>query len=509
LIENFVTGNAEIIKVADALASEKNIDKELVISSLEEAFEFAAKKKYGADHNISVKIDIKTGGIHIFREILVVKLVENMHQEISVLDAKKNNNDAKIGDTITYDLPPINLGRLNANIVKQIILHNIKNAEREKQFDYYKDKVSQIIVGVVKKVSYSGMLVDVGGAEAFISRGDSIPTEKFYQNDRVKCIIKEVIRKEAGTQIYLSRSSNEFMEQLFIQEVPEIYEGIIKIVSIARDAGSRAKIAVQAVDSNLDPVGACVGVRGSRVQVVINELKGEKIDIIEWSADPARFVINSMVPAQVAKVVVDEEQSKIDVVVAEKDYSIAIGRKGQNVKLASLLTKWRINILNEQEDYDLRKQELNRIHSIFLDVIGLDDITAHLLISEGLTDFEEILEISKEDLLQIDGLSEKSVELLMGNSKKFVKTKDHKKYQWESFELDDSLISIKDINVDIAVALAKQNVRTLQQLADLSRDEFLELVDSEIVSDTKIIDSIIMCARELLFKQEENNLQSE
>ncbi len=503
---NYISGSAEIVRVAEAVATEKGIAVEAVIDAIEQGVKTAARRKYGADYDINVTFNRKTGELKILRRIEVVETVEDPQTQISLKQAQESVKDdasIKIGDFVTQNLPPVDMKRLVAQIVKQVISQKVKFAEREKQYDQFKDKVGTIINGVVKKVSGRGVLLDVGNVEAFLDRNDSISHETLKQNDRVRACIKEVIRKDTGVQIYLSRTSNEFMEQLFMQEVPEIYDGIIKIKAIAREPGIRAKIAVQAIESNLDPVGACVGVRGSRVQVVINELKGEKIDIIEWSEEPSVFVVNALVPAQILKVVIDEDNQRIETVVPQKDYSLAIGRRGQNARLASRLTGWNIDILTEEDEANIRKEELEKIYNIFVGKLGLEDMLARVLIAEDLTDLEEILEVTPEQLATVEGFDEKAAADLIGKTKKFIKTKDYKLYKWDALELDKQLLEVKHLDLAIALTLKNSGVKTLQALADLSRDEFRDFVAADAITDKKT-DELIMSARELLEKTEQN-----
>lgn len=503
-MSNYVSQNKEIIRVAESVALEKGIPADAVIEAIEQGIKVAARKKYGIEYDIHVNIDRKTGKFKIFRRLEIVDVVEDSHTQISVDQVKKLtenvDGEVKIGEYVTQDLPAIDLKRLVAQVVKQVIIQKVRVAEKEKQYEAYKDKEGEIVNGIVKKVSVKGVLLDIGGEEAFLSREDSIPGENLSQNERVRACIKEVVRNDKGVQVYLSRTSNEFMKKLFMQEVPEIYDGIIKIKAIAREPGARAKIAVQAVESNLDPVGACVGVRGSRVQVVISELKGEKIDIVEWSSDPASFVVNALVPAQVLKVVIDEENNRIETVVPQKDYSIAIGRRGQNARLASRLSGWNINILTEEEEESLRKEEGEKVYGVFTKHLGLDDMSARVLMSEGVTEVEELLQISAEDLSSIEGLSDTVVESLVDKVKKFSKSKTYLNMKWEKLGLNKDLLKIKNMGVDIAQYLLRNNVVEVEKVADLSRDEFKEIISEDILGDDKKIDELIMSARDIAYK---------
>ena len=501
---SYISGNTELIKIAESVASEKGISVDSVIDALEQAVKVAARKKYGAEYDINAKIDRKTGQFRIYRRLEVVEKVEDSLTQISLEQVKKSTGDktvASIGDHVTQDLPPIDLRRLVASVVKQVIFQKVKIAEKEKQFDQFSGKEGTIVSGIVKKVSPRGVLLDVNGVEAFLDKSGIISHETLKQNDRVRACISEVIRKDHGVQIYLSRTSNEFMEKLFTQEVPEIYDGIIKIKSISREPGARAKIAVQSVESNLDPVGACVGVRGSRVQVVINELKGEKIDIIEWSDDPATFVVNALTPATVLKVVIDEESNRIETVVSQKDYSIAIGRRGQNARLASKLTGWKIDILTEEEESRIRKEEAEKTYELFTKHLKLDDLSARVLIAEGVSEVEEIIMAGSENLATIEGFDIKKAEELTANAEKFSKSKTYIKLKWEKLELADELLNVKNITPTIAFNLKQNNIVKIDDLADLSRDEFKDIISQDIIDDDKKIDELIMSARDIAFNK--------
>lgn len=499
---NYVLGNNEILRVAQAVASEKGIPSDAVMEAIEQGLKVAAKKKYGSDYDIDATINRKSGVFKVFRRLHVVEDVEDSSTEISYEQVKKssgNVDEIKIGDYVTHDLPPIDLGRLVAQTVKQVIVQKVKQAENEKNYEFFKDKVNEIVSGIVKKVGPRRILLDVNGVEVLLEKDDLIQGEKIKQNDRVKGIIREVVKGESNLQIFLSRSSNEFMAKLFYQEVPEIFDGIIKIKAISREPGARAKIAVYAVESNLDPVGACVGVRGSRVQVVISELKGEKIDVIEWSEDPAKFVINALVPAKVQKVVIDEENSLIECVVSEQDYSIAIGRRGQNARLASRLTGWNIDILTEDQESVLRKQENDRVFEVFVDKLGIDEMLARFLIAEGISEVEELLMIDPEDLAQIDGLSQEKADDLVRVAAEFVESEEYREHKWAVDSLSVDLLQLRDLRPDTAFALKKHNIRTLGDVADLSTDEFRDNMSEEIEISDEEINSLIMEARKIAY----------
>ncbi|MFZ8864543.1 MAG: transcription termination factor NusA [Rickettsiales bacterium] len=504
---NYISGNSELIKVAEAVASEKGISSNAVIDALEQGIKLAAKKKYGVEYDINVKINRKSGDFKIYRRLEIVEEVTDHNTQIAMETVKKSpsGQDAKFGDYVTLDLPPVDLKRLVASVVKQVIVQKVKIAEKEKQFALFKDKVGTIVNGIVKKVSPRGVLLDVSGEEAFLDKSDIIAHENLNQNDRVKACVKEVLRKDNGVQIYLSRTSNEFMKSLFTQEVPEIYDGIINIKAIAREPGVRAKIAVKSVESNLDPVGACVGVRGSRVQVVINELKGEKIDIVEWSEDTATFVVNALTPASVLKVIIDEDSKKIETVVPEKDFSIAIGRKGQNARLASKLTGWNIDILTEEQEAKIRKEEADKIYEVFVTHLEMDDMLARLLIAEGISEVEEISMIDIEELAEIEGFNHDKAKALHEKATKFAKSKTYQKIKWDRYNLDVELLNVKNISADIAISLKNENITKLEDLADLSRDDFKDLVSSKLIDSDQKIDDLIMSARDIIYSYEKKD----
>ncbi len=380
----------ELLQIADAVAREKSIDRTLVLSAMEDAIQKAAKSRYGSENEIRAEIDPRTGEIKLSRLLEVVEKVTLDATEISLKDAKKRNPEAEVGDFIAEPLPPLDFGRVAAQNAKQVIVQKVREAERERQFEEYKDRMGEIVSGVVKRVEYGNVMIDLGRAEAIVRRDETLPRENHKLGDRVRAYVYDVRRENRGPQIFLSRTRPEFMSKLFAQEVPEIYDGIVEIKSVARDPGSRAKIAVVSKDTSVDPVGACVGMRGSRVQAVVNELQGEKIDIIQWSQDAATFIVNALAPAEVAKVVLDEESERIEVVVPDEQLSLAIGRKGQNVRLASQLTGWDIDILTEAEESERRQKEFAERTGAFVAALDVDEMIAQLLVSEGFTSVEEL-----------------------------------------------------------------------------------------------------------------------
>jgi len=502
-VSNYISGNTELIKVAQAVASEKGISSEAVIDAIEQGIKIAAKKKYGNDYLIEANIDRRTGSFKIYRKLEVVENVEDANQQISVemVNQSGDINDAvQIGDFVHHNLPPVDIGRLVAQVVKQVVVQKIRNAETDKNYEQFKSKIDQIVTGVVKKVGPKGTLFDISGVEAFLDKSDAIPNEVFKQNERVRALVKDIQKKETGLQIYLTRTSNEFLSKLFAQEVPEIFDGIIQIKSVSREPGARSKIAVNAVESNLDPVGACVGVRGSRVQVVINELKGEKIDVIEWSSDPAKFVVNALVPAKVIKVIIDEERGVIEAVVSDSDYSLAIGRKGQNARLASKLSGWNIDVLTEDAESKNRQEESKRIFDLFsTELENVDEITVRILMAEGFTHIDELLLISEEELATFEGFDEAKAQDLQKQAGEYVKSARYRDYKFKAFGLEDALKDVASLSIDLASVLSRKRIKTINSLADLATDELIEVIGDEIELKEAELEKVIMDARKIAF----------
>src|SRR3954451_16023255 len=390
----------ELLQIADAVAREKVIDRGIVVAAVEHAIAKAARSRYGAETDVHAEIHPKTGELRLARHLLVVddNAVENDSREIPLTEARKRNPAAQVGDAIAETLPPFDFGRIAAQSAKPVIVQKVREAERDRQYDEYKDRIGEIVNGTVKRVEYGNVIVDLGRGEAIIRRDELIPRENFKYGDRVRAYVYDVRREQRGPQIFLSRTHPQFMVKLFTMEVPEIYDGIIQIKSVARDPGSRAKIAVVSNDSSIDPVGACVGMRGSRVQAVVGELQGEKIDIIPWSNEPANFIVNALAPAEVSKVVLDEDMHRMEVVVPDDQLSLAIGRRGQNVRLASILTGWDIDILTEAEESERRQEEFRTRSKMFVDALDVDDVIAHLLVTEGFGTIEEVAYVPVEEL---------------------------------------------------------------------------------------------------------------
>src|SRR5438094_2449533 len=396
----------ELLQIADAVAREKAIDRGIVIAAMEDAIQKAARSRYGAETEVRAEINPKTGEMRLSRLLLVVDQVENDSTQVSVEDAKRRNPAAQSGDYIAEPLPPLEYGRIAAQSAKQVIVQKVREAERDRQYQEFKDRIGDIVNGIVKRVEYGNVVVDLGRGEAIVRRDEMLPRETFRNGDRIRAYIYDVRREQRGQQIFLSRTHPQFMAKLFAQEVPEIYDGIVEVKAVARDPGSRAKIAVISRDSSVDPVGACVGMRGSRVQAVVNELQGEKIDIIPWSPDIATFVVNALAPAEVAKVVIDEDRERIEVVVPDQQLSLAIGRRGQNVRLASQLTGWDIDILTEQEESERRQAEFQNRTKVFMEALDVDEVVGQLLASEGFGSVEELALIDEKEIAGIEGFDE-------------------------------------------------------------------------------------------------------
>ena len=485
----------ELLQVADAVAREKSIDRDEVLEAMELAIQKAGRSKYGHEHDIRARIDRKSGEIHLARYLTVVETVENELIELTLAQARKMKPDAKFGDSLVDELPPIDFGRIAAQTAKQVIVQRVRDAERKRQFNEYKDRMGEIVNGLVKRVEYGNVTVDLGRAEAILRRDELLPREHFKNGDRVRALIFDVREEPRGPQIFLSRSHPIFMAKLFMQEVPEIYDGIIEIKSVARDPGSRAKIAVLSNDSSIDPVGACVGMRGSRVQAVVGELQGEKIDIIPWSGDAATFVVNALAPAEVAKVVLDEENRRIEVVVPDDQLSLAIGRRGQNVRLASQLTGWDIDILTEAEESDRRTEEFRTRSQLFIDALDVDDVIAHLLVAEGFSSLEEIAYIETDELAEIEGFDADVAEELKERARVWLENQDEI-YSERRRELgvEDALAETSGLSPILLVKLGENGIKTLDDLADLAGDELVELLGKDGPTKDEA-NEIIMAAR--------------
>ena len=476
----------ELLQIADAVARDKSIDKNIVISAMEDAIQKAAKTRYGSENEIHAEIDPKTGQTNLARLLEVVEFVENKATEIDLKAAKKKNKEAEIGDFISEELPPIEFGRIAAQSAKQVIFQKVRDAERDRQYDEFKDKINEVISGIVKRVEYGNVIVDLGRNEAIIRRDDLLPRESFRSGDRVLAYIQEVRREQRGPQIFLSRTNNNFMAKLFMQEVPEIYDGIVEIIAVARDPGSRAKIAVHTSENSIDPVGACVGMRGSRVQSVVNELQGEKIDIVKWSPDIATFVISSLAPAEATKVVLDEEIERIEVVVPDDHLSLAIGRRGQNVRLASQLTKWDIDILTEAEESERRQSEFNEKSEIFIKALDVDEVIAQLLVSEGFLSIEDLIFVEISEISSIEGFDDDTAIEIQSRAKAFIEEENLKQdTRRKELGVQDDLEKIDGMTTSMLVTLGENNIKTLDDFAGCSTDELFGWVEKTELGSKK------------------------
>ena len=494
----------ELLHVADAVSREKGIERDEVLVAMEQAIQKAGRAKYGHEHDIRAEIDRKTGEVRLQRYLQVADPIENEFTQISLKAARKSKSDITVGDFLVDDLPPIDLGRIAAQTAKQVIVQKVREAERKRQFLEYKDRVGEIVSGIVKRVEYGNVTVDLGRTEAMMRRDETLPREHFKNGDRVRAYIYDVREEQRGPQILLSRTHPLFMAKLFAQEVPEIYDNIIEIKSVARDPGSRAKIAVLSNDSSIDPVGACVGMRGSRVQAVVGELQGEKIDIIPWSQDPATFVVNALAPAEVAKVVLDEDNHRMDVVVPDEQLSLAIGRRGQNVRLASMLTGWDIDILTEKEESERRQEELRIRTALFLEALSVDDVIAHLLVSEGFTKVEQIAETPIDEIAEIEGFDAEVAGELQERARTWL-AENAAKLEAKRKELGvaDEVAALEGLDAEMLVKLGDKGVKSLDDVADLASDELREIVGDSL-SEGKA-NEIIMAARAHWFAGEETN----
>ena len=484
----------ELLQIADAVAREKSIDKAIVISAMEEAIQKAAASRYGIENNIKAEINTETGSITLMRLLEIVEKVEDFSTQINIEDAKLKNPDATLGgEPIEEELPPIDFGRVAAQSAKQVIFQKVREAERERHYEEFKDRVGEIISGVIKRVEYGTVIVDLGRAEAVIRKDALLPREVYKPGDRVRAYIMEVRREIRGPQIFLSRTHSDFMANLFAQEVPEIYDGIIEIIGVARDPGSRAKIAVLSKDSSIDPVGACVGMRGSRVQAVVNELQGEKIDILSWTDDIASFVVKALQPAEVQKVVLYEGEQRLEVVVPEEQLSLAIGRRGQNVRLASSLCGWDIDILTEDQESERRQKEFQERTNLFMEALDVDELLSQLLVTEGFTDINELAFVDLKEISNIAGFDEDTAEEIQARAADFL-NKENKELEERCNVLGiaDDLLEVEDLSLKMIVALGENDVKTLEDFAYCSSDDLLgwdEIVEGEKKREEGILES--------------------
>ncbi len=490
----------ELLQIADAVAREKLIEPELVIEAMEESLAKAARSKYGTEYDIRAKIDKTSGELTMDRCRTVVEQVENHFTEITIKEAHEILPDAEIGDVVKDALPPMDFGRIAAQSAKQTIVQKVREAERSRQYEEFKDRIGQIINGQVKRIEYGNVIVDVGRGEAVLRRDQLINRETFRTGDRVRSYIKDVKAETRGPQIFLSRTAPEFLSELFKMEVPEIYDGIIEIKTVARDPGSRAKIGVLSLDNSIDPVGACVGMRGSRVQAVVNELQGEKIDIIPWNEDAPTFLVNALQPAEVSKVVLDEDSKRIEVVVPDDQLSLAIGRRGQNVRLASQLTEFDIDIMTEAEESERRQTEFSERSKLFMDTLNVDEMVAQLLVSEGFSTLEEVAYVDKSEIESIEGFDDSTSEELQARAQECIEENNSKALK-KARELgaEDSLIDFEGLNPEMIQALAEENIKNLEEFAKCADWEIaggFTTVDGQRVKDDGILENFDLGLKE-------------
>ena len=482
----------ELLQIADAVAREKSIDRGIVIAAMEDAIAKAARSRYGAETDVHAEISAKTGELRLSRHMLVVDSVENSSNQISLEEARRRNPAAQVGDTISDALPPLEYGRIAAQSAKQVIVQKVREAERDRQYEEYKDRIGDIVNGIVKRVEYGNVVVDLGRGEAIVRRDELLPREVFRNGDRVRAYVYDVRREPRGPQIFLSRTHPQFMAKLFMQEVPEIYDGIVEVRAVARDPGSRAKIAVISRDSSVDPVGACVGMRGSRVQAVVNELQGEKIDIIPWSPDIATFVVNALAPAEVAKVVLDEERERIEVVVPDAQLSLAIGRRGQNVRLASQLTGWDIDILTEQEESERRQAEFENRTKTFMEALNVDEVVGQLLASEGFASIEELALVDRKEIAAIEGFDKETAEELQNRAGEYLaRIEAELDARRHELGVEDALKEVPGVTNKMLVAFGENDIKTVEDLAGCATDDLAgwsERKDGENIRHPGILD---------------------
>ena len=514
----------ELLQIADAVAKEKSIEKEIVISAMSEAIEKAAASKYGAENKIRVDIDEITGTIKLLRLLDVVDEVEDNFRQINLKDAKKIDKEASVGGPpVEEELPPIDFGRVAAQSAKQVIVQKVRDAERERHYEEFKDRVGEIISGVVKRVEYNSVIVDLGRAEAIIKRDQLLPREAYRPGDRVRAYIYEVRRELRGPQIFLSRTHSDFMANLFAQEVPEIYDGIIEIIGVARDPGSRAKIAVFSKETSIDPVGACVGMRGSRVQAVVNELQGEKIDILSWTDNIADFVVKALQPAEVQKVVLYDEDERLEVVVPEEQLSLAIGRRGQNVRLASELSGWEIDILTEDQESERRQNEFQERTNLFIEALDVDELLAQLLVTEGFSEIEEVAMVEIDEITNISGFDEETAQEIQARANDYLEKENLLlEEKRKDLKVQDDILEMEELSMKMVIKLGENDVKSLEDFAYCSTDDLIgwdEYIDGEKTHESGILESfdlsedyaneLIMKARKLIGIIEEDIIEED
>ena len=506
----------ELLRIAEAVAIEKSIDKEIILSSMETAIQKAAKTRFGSENDIRALINRESGDITLHKVLKIVEAPTNLNTEISLKEAivKEKKEDFKVGDEIFEKLPPVDFGRIAAQTARQVIIQSVRAAEKERQYNDFIDKKGEILSGIVKRLEYGNVIIDLNRSEAIIRKEETIPREILKNGDRVKAYCYDVIRENKGQQIFLTRANPKFMEKLFFQEVPEIYDGIIEIKSSARDPGSRAKICVSSKDSSIDPVGACVGMRGSRVQSVVNELSGEKIDIVHWSEDVAALVVSALAPAEIQKVIIDEQNKRLEAILSEENLSKAIGRRGQNVRLASKLINYEIDILTEKEESEKRQLEFKEKTEIFVKNLEVDETLGQLLVAEGFSTIEEISKASSEDIFKIEAIDENTAKELKERAKEYlVKEKENIEKKLKDLGVDDNLINHKGLTPGMLLTLGEKKIKTLKDFAELSTDELIGGYDEKKGVKFKIegyleefaltkneADNLIINARDIVFK---------
>ena len=492
----------ELLQIAAAVAQEKNIDKSIVLGAIEEAIQKAARLRYGSELDIRAKLDPVTGSMDLTRVVTVVAddEIENDATQTNLVTAQLDHPDAEIGYEITTPLPPIEFGRVQSQMAKQVIMQKVREAERAKQYLEYKDRIGEIINGIVKRVEYGHIIVDLGRAEGVVRRDQTLPRENVKNGDRIRAYILDVREEPRGSQIFLSRSAPEFMAALFSQEVPEVYEGIIQIVAVARDPGSRAKIAVYSNDGSIDPVGACVGMRGSRVQAVVNELQGERIDIIPWTEDAASFIVNALQPAEVTKVVLDQDENRIEVVVPDEQLSLAIGRRGQNVRLASQLSGWSIDIMTEEQESERRQKEFAERSELFMTGLDVDEMIAQLLVSEGFQTMEEVGYVELSELSSIEGFDEETAQELQERAREYLqKLADEQDAERKAAGVEDGVLEIEGVTLPMAVKFGKTEILTVEDVAGLVPDDirgYTEYKNGEKIHEEGLLESFKLSEEE-------------
>lgn len=490
----------ELIQMADLLAREKNISKKDVLEAMEQGISKAGRSKYGPEYDIRTKIDPTTGAIQMSRYVTVVENPEDEFTQISLENALKKDKSLKIGDVIIDPLPPMDFGRIAAQTAKQVITQKVREAERMCQFNEMKSRKGEIVSGIVKRVEGGNLIVEVAHVEALLRRDELIPRETYRVGDRLRAYVLDVRAEIKGPQVFLSRSHPQFLAKLFAAEVPEIYDGTIEVKSVARDPGSRAKVAVWSKDNTLDARGACIGMRGVRVQAIVQELQGEKIDVVHWSSDPATFIINALAPSEVLKIVIDEESKNVEVVLSEEQLSLAIGRRGQNIRLISQLTGWHIDMMNEAQESEHRMNETKERVELFMQALDVDDMMAHLLIQEGFSKVEDIAFISMSELAGIEGFDDALAEELQNRAKAYLIVKqDSMEKKLGELDMDEALKSLDGLTLDLLVKLGENNIKTLDDFADLATDELIDIVGKNAISEDQA-NKLIMKAREHWFE---------